>query len=142
MGVSENLQSIPITWRRRQRQLCHSPSHAKQALKRLHRRGQTREILVYRFICAGEDTHLFSEGLILHKAKARNVLCSIKKRRHERKDTGGRKQRVFLMHLATNRPFHSRTDATSPLQLLELNRYVLLVIYQRIRHYHSRTSRV
>ena len=42
------------------------PAHAKQALKRLHRRGQTREVYVYQLTCAGEDNSvgLFARGLV------------------------------------------------------------------------------
>lgn len=52
-----------------------NPSHAKQALKRLHRRGQTREVLVYRLTCAGEDTGVLSERVLLHKAEARDIFA-------------------------------------------------------------------
>ena len=49
------------------------PAHAKQALKRLHRRGQTREVHVYRLTYAGEHDRVLAERILLLRANARNI---------------------------------------------------------------------
>ena len=51
------------------------PAHAKQALKHLHRRGQTREVHVYRLTCAGEHDGVLAERILLKRANIRDMFA-------------------------------------------------------------------
>ena len=51
------------------------PAHAKQALKRLHSRGQTREVHVYRLTCAGEHDGVLAERISLKRANTRDMFA-------------------------------------------------------------------
>ena len=51
------------------------PAHAKQAVKRLHRRGQTRDVYVFRLTCADKDNGVLAERIILKRANARDMFA-------------------------------------------------------------------
>ena len=51
------------------------PAHAKQALKRLHRRGQTKEVFVFRLTCAGEHDGVLAERVHLKRATTRDMFA-------------------------------------------------------------------
>ena len=51
------------------------PAHTKQALKRVHRRGQTRDVFVFRLTCANENTGVLVERILLKRANARDMFA-------------------------------------------------------------------
>lgn len=53
------------------------PAHAKQALKRLHRRAQTRDVYVYRLTCADEENGVLTIRILPNKADARDMFAGI-----------------------------------------------------------------
>lgn len=51
------------------------PAQAKRTLKRLHRRGQTKHVHVFRLTCAGENNGVLVERLYLKRATARDMFA-------------------------------------------------------------------
>ena len=65
-----------------------NPSYAKQALKRLHRRGQTRDVYVNRLTCASEANGVLTERVLLHRAETRDIFAAGVFKTGERRGNG------------------------------------------------------